>query len=223
MKIIGHRGARGLAPENTIVSFKKALEHHVDELEFDLRVTKDGVVIIHHDAALTDGDGRTLKISEHNYKELLQHKPDLTTFEQLLDRIGHPVTLYVEVKKNEPVKPIVKIMKAYLAKGWKPDYFRLGSKSQKTLLELQAALPEIEKIVIEPWSGVRASRRARQLSTKTIAMNQKWLWRGFIRAVSRSGYELLAYPLNDPAKAERWAKHGLAGVITDYPDRFEKL
>jgi glycerophosphoryl diester phosphodiesterase len=89
------------------------------------------------------------------------------------------------------------------------------------LRELQTSLPKIPKIVIDNWSGVRARLRAKQIGTRTIAMNQTWLWSGFIRAMKRSGYELYAYTVNNPAKARRWAKYGLAGVITDYPDRFK--
>lgn len=222
MKIIGHRGARGLAPENTIASLQKALEHHVDELEFDLRVTRDGVVILHHNSYVTDPDGTRHIIEECTYEQLLKHKKDLATFEQVLDAIGRSVPLYVEVKPDEPTQPIIKIIKNYYSKGWEPQNFLLASFSQKTLLELHEALPEIEKIVIEKWSGVRASYRAKQLDTKRISMNQKWLWWGFIRSVAKSDYKLSAYTINDPTKAKRWAKHGLYGVVTDYPDLFEK-
>ena len=222
MKIIGHRGARGLAPENTIAGLQKGLEHHVDVLEFDLRVTKDSVVVLHHDAVLADPAGQRLRIAEHSFAELHERKPDLPTFEEVLKTIGHPVPLYVEVKRKEPIAPIVKIIKKYLAKGWETDYFLLGSKSQKALLQLHAALPGIEKVVIEPWSGVRAHRRARQVGAKRIAMNQLWLWWGFIRGFKNSDKQLYAYPLNNVRRAKRWARWGLSGVITDYPDRFEK-
>ncbi len=222
MKIIGHRGARGLAPENTLASLKKALEHKVDELEFDLRVTKDGIVILHHNAHITDPNGNRHSIVGNNYDELLEHKPDLATFEAVLKTFGHPVVLHVEVKRSVPIEPIVKIFKKYLADGWKPEYFLLGSKSQKTLVRLHELLPDIQKVVIEPWSGVRATRRARQVGTNRLSMKQLWLWSGFIRMIARNGYELAAYPLNDPVKAKRWSTYGLAGVITDFPDRFEK-
>ena len=222
MKIIGHRGARGLAPENTIAALQKGLQHHVDMLEFDLRVTKDGQVVLHHDAILRDPAGKRFKIADEQYSLLQEHKPDLPTFEEVLKTIGHPVPLYIEVKRDVSVKPIAKIIKAHVAKGWEMKHFLLGSKSQKTLLELQAALPEIEKIVIEPWSGVRAHRRAKQIHATRIAMNQLWLWWGFIRGFKNSDKQLYAYTLNDPKKARRWAKCGLAGAITDYPDRFEK-
>ncbi|MFN0161112.1 MAG: glycerophosphodiester phosphodiesterase [Burkholderiales bacterium] len=48
----GHRGARGLAPENTLAGFKRALEAGVTTLELDIGVTRDGVVVIHHDETL---------------------------------------------------------------------------------------------------------------------------------------------------------------------------
>jgi glycerophosphoryl diester phosphodiesterase len=222
MKIIGHRGARGLAPENTIASLRKALAHHVDELEFDLRVTRDDIVVLHHDPYLTDPNGQRRIIAKHSYKELLAHKPDLATFEEVLETIGHPVILHIEVKRRVPVKPIVTILEKYLANGWKSGFFLLGSKSQQTLLQLHAALPTIQKVVIEPWSGVRATRRANQVGTRRLNMNQLWLWRGFIEPMAHHGWQLSAYPLNDPKKATRWGKYGLHGVITDYPDRFEK-
>lgn len=222
MKIIGHRGARGLAPENTIVALQKGLEHHVDMLEFDLRVTKDSIVILHHNRHLIDPDGKKHLVANCTYEELREHKPDLTSFEEVLQKIGHPVPLYIEVKRKERTAPIIKILEAHLASGWRPNYFLLGSKSQKTLLELHKALPDIEKVVIEPWSGVRAHRRARQIGAKSIAMNQLWLWWGFIIGFKNKDKQLYAYTLNDPAKAKRWARYGLAGIITDYPDRFER-
>ncbi len=216
MKIIGHRGARGLAPENTIAGLQKALEHHVDMLEFDLRVTKDSIVILHHDLELTDASGKKLKISDHTYKELVAHKPDLTTLETVLQAIDK-VPLVIEVKPDEPIQPIVDLIK----RARRSD-ISLASFSQKTLLELQEALPEVQKVVIERWSGVRASRRMRQLGTKQVFMNQRWLWWGFIRGFKNSDKQLYAYPLNSPAKAKRWGRWGLSGAITDYPDRFEK-
>lgn len=217
MKIIGHRGAKGLAPENTLVGLKKALGHHADALEFDLRITANGIVILHHDPEITDASGTKLKISEHSYKDLKVHKPDLATFEEVLRTIDSKAHLVIEVKPDEPIQPVVSIIKSS-----RRDKLSLASFSQKTLLELNKELPDIEKIVIEKWSGVRAGRRMRQLGTKQVLMNQRWLWWGFIRSVSRNGWKLYAYALDDPAKARRWAKWGLAGVVTDYPDRFEK-
>jgi glycerophosphoryl diester phosphodiesterase len=79
----GHRGARGLAPENTLPAFQKALELGVDTIECDMAITRDGVVVIHHDLWLNpdttrgpDGkwlDKRGPAISELTYAELQQY------------------------------------------------------------------------------------------------------------------------------------------------------
>lgn len=221
MKIIGHRGARGLAPENTIASLQKGLEHHADELEFDVRVTKDQIAILHHDSHLIDPNGQKHLIADHTYQELKQHKTDLPTFAETLSSIGAQVTLYIEVKPGEAVPIIARVLGDFISSAPASKTVLLGSKSQKTLRQLHEALPEIPKIVIEPWSGIRARWRARQVKTKFLSMNQRWLWPGFIRAVSSRDYKLYAYTLNNPAKARRWAKAGLYAVVTDYPDRFE--
>ncbi len=221
MKIIGHRGARGLAPENTVAGLKKAVGHHVDMIEFDVRVTHDAIPVLHHNAEVIDPNGNKYKINKYSYRELREHKPDLPRLKEALEAVGQQVPLYIEVKPREPVAPIVQVIKECIAQGMRPGHLSLASKDQKALLELHAALPDIQKIVIEPWSGVRARVRARQVGTNVVAMNQLWLWRGFIRAASRGERTLYAYTLNNPQKARRWAKYGLAGVITDYPDRFE--
>lgn len=83
-------------------------------------------------------------------------------------------------------------------------------------------MPEITLVVNDRWSGVRASRRARRLGTKRITMNHRWLWSGFVKAMAGGGYQLNAYTLNSPRKAARLARHGLYGVVTDFPDRYEK-
>lgn len=219
IKIIGHRGAAGLAPENTIASFKKALEFGADGVEFDLRVTKDKLVLLHHNRSITDASGNKLLIAASSYTELSAHKPNLASLAQAIALLGDKCQLYIEIKPGEPAGPIIDILREHLAAGLKPERLWLGSFSQKILLELHAALPQIEIIVIESWSGVRARWRAKQLGTKKLSMNQRWLWSGFIKAVS-ANYELYTYTLNNPSKARRWAKHGLAGVVTDYPDRF---
>lgn len=195
LKIIGHRGAKGLAEENTATAIKKAIAEGVDMVEVDVRVTPNGVPVLHHNRLPNTTAG-------------------LTTLDQALKLVSGKVPLYIEVKAGEDIAPIAEILSKYQGK-----YF-VASKNQRTLSDLHQSLPKAPTIVIEPWSGIRARRRARQLGATMIAMNKWWLWGGFIKVMARDGYELYAYPLNDPRKAKRWEKFGLAGVITDYPDRF---
>lgn len=240
MKIIGHRGAKGLAPENTLRSFEKALEHHVDEIELDVRNTRDGQAILAHDRFVRQADGEKLDILVHDLAELKKHKPTLTTLEEALRGVGRRSPVYVEVKPAVSTEPTIRVINQLLGEGWQNSDFRLGSYSQEVLLELHRALPGIQTIVIENWSGVRAARRARALGTTRISMLEYWLWPGFIRAMKRRGIELYSFPgrpsakqklfalfglvgaTNDPRRARRWERYGLTGVITDYPDLYEK-
>jgi glycerophosphoryl diester phosphodiesterase len=213
MKIIGHRGAKGLAPENTIAGFKKAIELGVDLIELDVRVTKDHIPVIHHNSTLKTRTGK-VTIADTTLKDLKHHHADMPTLDQTLKFIKGRVPLYLEVKMGVDVGPVILELNHYQGK-----YF-LASKSQKTLLKLHQAFPDAPKIVIEPFSAIRAIWRAAHVNTRILAMNQLFLWPGVIRKLKSRGYEVWAYPLNDPAKAERWEQSGLAGVITDYPDRF---
>jgi glycerophosphoryl diester phosphodiesterase len=222
MIIIGHRGARGLAPENTIASLRKALEHKVDEIEIDVRVTKDGVPILHHDRDLIDPNGSRHNLKKTTYKSLLEHKADLTTFEESLNELKGTVPLNIEIKPGVSTDPIIEVIKSALKNGWKMSDLRFVSFSYIILEKIHTALPDAKIVVNERWSGVRAGHRARKLNAFRISMSRLWLWSGFIKAVSRNSYPLITYTLNNPAKARRWAKYGLYGVVTDYPDRYQK-
>lgn len=218
MKIVGHRGAAGLAHENTAKSFKKALEHKVDEIECDVRVTHDGVVVLHHDKYITY---KKFRIKKHTYSELKAHVSDLTTLAEAFDIVPESTPLQIEIKAGASVEPIIKVIKTELKSGRSPSSLLIGSKSQKILRAMHHAFPEITKVVIEPWSGVRATYRAKQVATKRISMNRRWLWSGFIRSMTDRGWLLYAYTVNDPAQAKQLAEAGVSGIFTDYPDQFE--
>ncbi|HSX15371.1 MAG TPA: glycerophosphodiester phosphodiesterase [Candidatus Saccharimonadales bacterium] len=221
MKIIGHRGAKGLEPENTLRSFKKALEHHVDQLELDLRATRDGVVVVHHDPEVRDPAGNRLTIKAHTLAQLRDHKSDLLTFEELLAAVKPSVHLLVEIKPREPTGQIIAILREQLEHRRSAASLSIGSFDQGILRTMHAAFPDVEMVVIERWSAVRAQWRARQVSTKRLNMRSWWLWSGVLLGLHRGGYQVVPYTMNDPAKARRWQRY-LYGVITDRPDLFER-
>lgn len=112
--IVGHRGVRTILPENTMVSFQKAIDLGLNGIETDVHMTTDGQLVLHHDSTLertTTGSGN---IEEYSYAELRkldagvkfskeyegQHIPRL---EELLERIDDPTFfLNVEMKDYRP-------------------------------------------------------------------------------------------------------------------------
>lgn len=224
-KIIGHRGARGLAQENSLEAFKAALDNGVDEIELDVRVSKDGVCVLNHDPFLRDATGARLPgmvIAENTFAKMRKARPGLITLEDAIKLINREAPIVIEVKPKVPTAQPVAVLKQFLAKGWKPDDFLLCSFSQSTLQALHQALPELQTVVNDHFSAIRAIWRARRLGSKRINLNHHMTWWGMIKAMHRRGYQLTVHTLNNPKKAKRWAKLGLYGVVTDFPDRFRR-
>ena len=221
MKTIGHRGARGLAPENTIASLEKAIEYGVDMVEIDVRVTRDGVAVLHHDPALIDPNGSEIIIARTTYAELLRHKSDLAALDHAIRATKHRCGIMIEIKPGVPTRQTIAAIKDRLHRGWQLSEFAVASYDFEVLSAIRHAFPLIELVVLEQWSGVRAGHRARSLGTKRISMNQRWLWVGFLKAMHRSGYQLTPYTVNNPSQAKRWQPY-LYGIITDRPDLFRK-
>jgi len=220
MKVVGHRGAKHLAPENTLAALEAALKHGVDEIEVDVRVTKDGHVVLNHDPVVHTTDGKTYATNSHTLEELQQHKPDMTTLAEAIRAIDRKVPLMIEVKAGEPIEPIVEVVERFLAGEWQASDFMFGSFSQKILRALHEALPQVELVVIELFSGFRAIRRAKQVEASKISLNHHFIWFAAVANMRNKKYELYAWTLNDPKKAQRWSRFGLDGAITDNPQLY---
>ena len=74
IKVVGHRGAAAYEPENTILSFKKAINIGVDEIEFDVQLTKDKVPIVFHDDFLDRITNKRGCVSDLTLKKIKQAK-----------------------------------------------------------------------------------------------------------------------------------------------------
>lgn len=212
-----------MAPENTLASIRKALEHHVDEIEIDLRVTRDNKVVLAHDSNLRTPSGKRFSIAAHTLAELRDRKPNLVTFEEVVRDVNRQVPIYVEVKPRVPVEPIIKELRKFLREGWQPSDFYLASFSQRSLLKLHKALPDINVVIIGNWSNVRTILRAKQLQASRVAMEARYTWLGSILLMKKFGLELYPYNLDDPTKFERWSRWGIAGTITNVPNKYSTM
>lgn len=219
MKIIGHRGARGLAPENTIAAIQKALDYGVDEIEIDVRVTKDQKVVLMHNRK-AEHIGKSLAVSSSTYHELRALKPDIALLEEVIRTINHRVPLMIEIKPGVPTKPIVAIIQQFLDDDWLASDFSFGSFSQRTLRAVHKAMPHIEIVVIVLFSGLYALLRARQVNSRRISISHVFLRPSLVRLARRHNYQVCTYTLNDPVKARPWVKRGVSGIITDRPDLY---
>lgn len=91
---IAHRGMPRLARENTISSFRLALDAGADGIELDVHSTADGVIVVHHDPTLPAGPA----ICDLSYQALREAAPDAPTLREVCDFVGGRAELFVEIK-----------------------------------------------------------------------------------------------------------------------------
>ena len=221
MKIIGHRGARGLAPENTLASFEEAIRHGADGVELDVFLTKDGVLALSHEPELEIQSNKRMRISSYSFAELQAHKPNIARLESVIDFINRRIPIVIEVKDHSATEATIACVHQYLKKGWHITDFAFCSFEQHSLMELKLAFPNAELIVNESWSTHRGHKRARQLGTTRLSMNQRWLWQGYLRLMQHRGWQISVYTVNSVAQGERWQPY-LYSLYTDRPDLFKR-
>ena len=111
---IGHRGAMGYEPENTLRSFKKALALKVDMIEFDVYVCKTGEVVVIHDDKVdrtTNGKGYVVQKTLQELTSLDAGKGEkIPLLEEALDCINKKVQVNIELKGEGTAEPVYKII-----------------------------------------------------------------------------------------------------------------
>lgn len=222
MEIIAHRGGLTHGRENSLASFDASAKlPQVTTIELDLRVTQDGVVVLSHDATLLRVFGSDVTIADHTYAGLQTYTQELPTLEEAIEVIGMRKVLLLDIKNDEPTEPMIAVIKDYLSKGWKSTDFIVSSRQSSQLLAFKAAFPDMPRAVIEPWSGVRASKMARIVNAQRLHINQFALWPGYVWLMRRKGYHIGAYyNVRNSWHIKVLKRFGLDSAITYFPEEF---
>lgn len=110
MLILAHRGLSDIYPENTLIAFKKAFEAGADGIELDVRITRDGEVVVFHDEDLERMAGRNEKISDMDYKDLLRINiggEKIPLLSEVLNIVPRNKWLNIEIKDKMASYPSV--------------------------------------------------------------------------------------------------------------------
>jgi glycerophosphoryl diester phosphodiesterase len=100
--IIGHRGAKGIAPENSLSGFKKAVELGIDGVELDVHLTKDGKLVVIHDMDLKRLSGLKIPIKQFTFEELKKYDiSELFTKnqEKIIEKLPEEKKYFLELRK----------------------------------------------------------------------------------------------------------------------------
>ena len=214
--VIGHRGAAGLAPENTLASFARAVELGVDAVELDVHVVQSRLVVIHDDTVDRTTDGRGA-LTDHG----------LAGLRRLDAGDGERVPLLEEVLAMLP--PTVGVNVELKGKGTGavlPDALPgdgreilVSSFELAELTAFHALRPDVPCAPLYHRRTRRMVADATALDAWSVNVAEGLIERSLVERLRRAGFPVLAYTVNDPARAAALRDLGVAGVFTDYPDR----
>lgn len=232
----GHRGAPGHPRfgENTMPSFRKAIEAGADGLETDIRKTKDGVLVLLHDRALertTNGEG---SVNDLTYTELRQLKTDndsyIPTLEEFLEEFGGHGQSFLELKEGVIAHQVKEmIIKLNLAKNTVVIAFDEDDRmpdASSSWEELKDLLPEVKiGLLASPQKIERLSERgliaaAIKLNAYSINPRADAISPLLIEIAHNKGLHVFAWTINKAEHAKQINAMGVDGFFSDLPELF---
>jgi len=233
-RVIGHRGAAAAAPENTLAGIRKAHAQGAAWVEFDVKLTRDGVPVLMHDDRLertTDGRGRVRERTLAEIRALdaggwfdpaFRGEP-VPTFEETLAlcrELGLGINVEIKPCKGREAETTEAAI-AVLRAGWSGEAGPLpliSSFAHDCLAiarELAPAWPRgyLCGSIPRAWAGELAC-----YGCATLHADHRRVRDTSIRALAAAGVPLLLYTVNDPAHARRLLDGGATAIITDAPD-----
>jgi len=237
---IGHRGAAGEAPENTLASFELAWRQGVDGIEFDVQLSSDGVPVVIHDARLTRTTSGSGWVYEHRASVLrrldagswFNRRYRLRARERyagaripLLAEVlqwvkARQCLAFVEIKDCRPgvaARILEEIERAGVWHLTRVVSFDLPSLQQARELSGQARLG------LDFSGRLLPIRRALALGAEALLPHWAIASRGLIRRAHRAGLQVISWTVNYPLHMRRKILDGVDGLITNYPARLTEV
>ncbi|MFH0952392.1 MAG: glycerophosphodiester phosphodiesterase family protein [Patescibacteria group bacterium] len=236
---IGHRGACGHKPENTLSSFAKAIELGADMVECDVYLSRDDVPVVIHEPIVdktTDGHGRVADLTVAELKRL-KIKPNETipTLQEVIDLIKGRCRLNAEMKDIRAAEKIAEL----LTKNKMIDASLITSNNRPALVRARKINPRLKIgwvfwtagtdfrqfffrifcYLIYPYIRRHIITGMKDLDGDILSIDHYLLSSGFIRKLKKENISIYAWVVNRPAIIRKMKEGGVAGIISNYPDR----
>jgi glycerophosphoryl diester phosphodiesterase len=223
---IGHRGACGYEPENTLRSFKKALELGVDMIELDVYALKSGELVVIHDDKVnrtTDGNGYVMDKTFEEIRLLDAGQGEkIPTLDEVLDLVDKKVQVNIELKGEGTAEPIAEIINKYVnEKDWSAIDFFVSSFNHIELKKFKDLKPEINIGALIVGIPLDYAKFGEDLGAYSVNLCQEFINQEFVEDAHRRGMKVFVWTVNDLDDIERIKKLGADGIFINYPDRLK--
>ncbi len=226
-KIIAHRGASVMAPENTMKAFQLALDYEADGIELDVMLTGDNQVVVIHDETVdrtTNGNGRVSEMTLEEIQGLDAGEGEkIPTLSQVLDQFAGKLLINIELKNYSSIFDPLPLEVAKILKNH--NY-----------------LEDILISSFNPFNLPRVKRRIKDVRLGLITQPQQaqhWIWRLFdydalhphysdvdsvlVSALHARQRGVNVWTVDEPAELKRLVALDIDGIITNDPKRAREV
>ena len=221
---IGHRGACGHAPENTLASMRKALALGVDGIEFDIQLSRDGVPVVIHDDTLERTTNGTGAVADFTLAELKQldagDGEKIPTLAEIFALCKGQCQLYIELKSPHCVPAVAdEILCQTQTHGWPLKDIFVCAFDHRQLVAIAARIPGLQTCAL--IAGIPVSLAAIASEAGAMAINPAihHMDALLVADAHARGLKVVTWTANSPADIAKAKAYGVDGIISNYPDR----
>ncbi|MGW7351104.1 glycerophosphodiester phosphodiesterase family protein [Streptomyces sp. Z26] len=218
---VGHRGLMGVEPENTLRSFLRADREGLDVIELDLHLSKDGALVVMHDADVTrttDGTGAIADFTLAELRELDAGQGErVPVFEEVVRAVRAPIQ--AEIKDRAAAR----VLAAAITELDLHDRVTVISFHDAALRETRERLPSMPIVLVAGRSSPTAPERARELGAHMVSLDLRWLDADTVERCHAAGIQVISWTVNTDEDLARAHELGLDGVVTDRPEIFRAV
>lgn len=225
MLVIAHRGASGLAPENTMESFRVAYEADADMLELDIRLTKDRVPVVIHDPRLLRTHHDRAAVNSLTLKELRSRTCDspVPTLEEVLEEFYGKIILNIEIKSRGAGIVAAKLLKRkFIKRPMEWDNVLFSSFKARELTAIRKLSKRANLAFLHNHNSYLFIAYHRSLKLTAVGFHRLYINKLSLEIAKKMGLFTYSYTVNRPHTALLLDRQGIDGVVTNYPDRVLK-
>jgi glycerophosphoryl diester phosphodiesterase len=232
-QVFAHRGAKSVAPENTLPAFQRALEMGVDGIELDVQCTRDGEMVVIHDFTVDHTTNGTGKVADFSYAEIARldagcHFGEsfagtpIPTLAQVFDLVGDRCVVNIEIKSMAPDGgPEVEAVIKFIQSRRLHEQVIVSSFNPISLIAMRWHDPKVPLGLLYMDNLPIFLRRAWMgplIAPEALHPHYKMIDAEYIHWAHRQGHYVNTWTVNDLAEAKRLADLGVDTIMSDVPD-----
>lgn len=232
--IVAHRGSSAVAPENTLAAFRRAVSDGADAVEFDVRITRDGEIVVIHDSRLRRTAGGKGRVERHTAAELRRLSAGawfgasfaaerIPTLDEVLETLPRDVGLNIELKvdlRTRRTSALVERCCAVIRKHRAESRVLLSSFYHPFVHRARRLLPSAAMgLLFHPFkrAAAPAVAAAHRAGAQYIILGGSTLRKGLVQNVHDRGVCVGEFRVNTPRRFARAGRFDIDAVITDNP------